>query len=72
MAGLNIQVLWVNIQAPKMISLELASQTTFKMNTAKCFPSKASFLLVFLVKKSKLNRFLCVCLFVHSRYLLNI
>ena len=42
------EVLYVNIQAPNMISLELASQTTFTNSIANSFPAKASFLLVFL------------------------
>ena len=40
----------MNIQAPNITSLELASQITFSRKIAKCFASRASFLLVFLIK----------------------
>ena len=39
------------MKAPNRISLELASQVTLRMKMAKCFPSRASFLLVFLLKR---------------------
>ena len=38
----------MNIQAPNITSLEVASHITFSRKMAKCFAFKASFLLVFL------------------------
>ena len=47
----------MNIQAPNITSLKLASQITFSRKTAKCIVSKASYLLVFLLKVDNIDDF---------------